>query len=268
MAGQLNTFSSVWGGLYNDPGAGRPARINNWNIALQRQLTKDMSIEAAYVGDRGVWEQANSLVSLNELTPAILQAHNLDLTNSATRTLMTSQIGSAAAKAAGFTLPYATFPTTGTVAQSLRPFPEYNSSLAAEFVGQGNSYYDSLQVKFLRHLSHGLDVSSNYTFNKTLTIGNSGINGNPYNRQEQKGLDGADTPHIFVNAITYMTPKATSNKLVRTLTGGWTWGASAAIRERLAHRAHRQSQVSKWSTYTFEIGHVPHDTRFRSSPCT
>ncbi len=43
VAGQLNTFSSVWGGLYNDPGAGRPARVNQWNVALQRQLSKTMT---------------------------------------------------------------------------------------------------------------------------------------------------------------------------------------------------------------------------------
>ena len=253
VAGQLNNFSSVWGGLYNDPDAGRPARINQWNVALQRQLTKDMSIQAAYVGDRGVWEQANSLLSLNEITPAILQAHNLDLTNAATRTLMTSQIGSAAAKAAGFTIPYVGFPTTGTVAQSLRPFPEYSSGLQAEFVDQGNSYYDSLQVSFLKHLSHGLDLTSNYTFNKTLTIGNSGINGNPYNRQEQKGLDGSDTPHILVNAVTYVTPKATGNKLLRNLTGGWTLGATLRYSSGALIGA-PGSQVSNWGTYTFESG--------------
>jgi hypothetical protein len=84
VAGQLNNFSSVWGGLYNDPEAGRPARINNWDIALQRQLTKDMSIEAAYVGNRGVWEPSNGLVALDAITPARLKALGLDLTNAAT----------------------------------------------------------------------------------------------------------------------------------------------------------------------------------------
>jgi hypothetical protein len=250
--GQLNTFSSVWGGLYNDPNAGRPARINQWNIALERQLSKSMSIQAAYVGDRGVWEQANNLLSLNSITPAVLALHNLNLSNAATQKLMTSTICSSAAVAAGFSVPYATFPCSGTVAQSLRPFPEYNSSLAAEFVGQGNSWYDSLQVSFLKHLSHGLDVTSNYTFSKTETIGNSGINGNPYNRQEQKGLDPTgDIPSTLVNAITYITPAATANKLIRTLTGGWTFGATLYYASGVLIQA-PTSQVSKWSTYTFE----------------
>jgi hypothetical protein len=250
--GQLNTFSSVWGGLYNDPNAGRPARINQWNVALQRQLTKNMTIQAAYVGDRGVWEQANNLVSLNAITPQVLAAHHIDLTNANTRTLMTSTICSTAAVSAGFTLPYSSFPCTATVAQSLRPFPEYNSNLQAEFVGQGNSWYDSLQVSFNHHLSRGLDVTSNFTWAKTLELGTSAINGNPYNRQEQKGLDPASLPFTFVNAITYMTPKlGGSSNLLRTITGGWTigatlWYASGGLIQAPA------SQVSKWNTYTFE----------------
>jgi hypothetical protein len=251
-AGQLNTFSAVWGGLYNDPGAGRPARINQWNVALQRQVTKDISIEAAYVGNRGVWELSNGLVSLNAITPAALKARGLDLTDPNTRTLLTSTIGSAAAKAAGFGLPYAGFPTTATVAQSLRPFPMYNSSLPAQFVNQGNSFYDSLQVKFLRRFSHGLDISANYTFSKTENIGGY-INADPYNRTIQKGLDSNYYPHIFVTAITYTTPRLTSNKFVRAILGDWTWAATLRYASGSLIAA-PQSQLSKWSTYTFESG--------------
>jgi Carboxypeptidase regulatory-like domain len=250
--GQLNTFSSVWGGLYNDPNAGRPARINQWNVSLQRQLASDMTLEAAYVGNRGVWEPSNSLVSLNAITPARLQALGIDLTNANTRTLMTSTIGSTAAKAAGFQLPYATFPTTATVAQSLRPFPMYNSSLQAEFVNQGNSYYDSLQVKFLKRFTHGLDISSAYTFSKTINVGGY-INADPYSRSLQKGLDASYYPHIFVSAITYTTPRLTGNKFIRNVLGDWTWAGTLRYASGSLIAA-PQSQLSKWSTYTFESG--------------
>ena len=47
-----------------------PARVNQWNIALQRELTKNMTLEAAYVGNRGVWEQAQGLLALNAISPA------------------------------------------------------------------------------------------------------------------------------------------------------------------------------------------------------
>ena len=235
-----------------DPSGGRPPRVNQWNVTVQRKLSTNMSIEAAYVGNRGAWEAQNGLMNPNAITPAILKAHNIDLTNAATRTLMTSQICSAGAIAAGFTKPYATFPCTATVAQSLRPFPQYNSSLGPQFVNQGDSFYDSLQVKFIKRVSHGLDVSANYTFSKTENIGGY-INADPSNRSIQKGLDSAYYPHMLVTAITYRTPKATSNKFIRAATGDWTW--SSALRYASGSLISApQSVASKWNTYTFASG--------------
>ena len=238
--------------LAYDATGGRPARVNQWNISLQRKLSANMSLEAAYVGNRGVWEAQNGLVKPNAITPAILKAHNIDLTNANTRTLMTSQICSSAAVAAGFKLPYATFPCTATVAQSLRPFPEYNSDLQPQFVNQGNSFYDSLQVKFNKRVSHGLDITANYTFSKTENIGGY-INADPSNRTIQKGLDSNYYPHMFVTAISYVTPKVTSNRFIRATLGNWTWSSTLRYASGGLIAA-PQSVASKWSTYTFAAG--------------
>jgi hypothetical protein len=235
-----------------DPSGGRPTRVDQWNVTVQRQLSKNMTFEAGFVGNTGAWEQLGGLENPNAVTPAILKAHGLDLSNAATRTLMTSQICSAAAKAAGFTLPYATFPCTASVAQSLRPFPQYSVSLAPQFVDQGDSYYDSLQVRFVRRLSHGLDISSNYTFAKTENIGGY-INADPTNRTIQKALDSNDYPQILVTALTYVTPKATNNKLIRAVTGNWTYATTLRYASGALISA-PQSQASKWSTYTFASG--------------
>ena len=62
--GQLNAPPALV-----DPNAARPPRMNQWNIALQREITRDLIVEAAYVGNRGVWFVASSLVDLNALTP-------------------------------------------------------------------------------------------------------------------------------------------------------------------------------------------------------
>ena len=235
-----------------DPTGARPPRVNQWNVTLQRQLSKDMSIEAGYVGNRGVWENLGGLVNPNALTPAILKAHGIDLTNATTRTLMTSQICSSAAVAAGFTVPYAGFPCTASVAQSLRPYPEYSGSLGPQFADQGDSFYDSLQVRFVKRLSHGLDATANYTFSKTENIGGY-INADPSNRTIQKGLDSSDYPNIFVTAITYVTPKATSNRFVRAVTGNWTYAAALRYASGGLISA-PQSVADKWSTYTFASG--------------
>jgi len=235
-----------------DPSGARPARVNQWNIALQRRLSTNMTIEAAYVGNRGVWEQQNGLVNPNSSTPGRFNAYGVSLADANMRNILTSQICSAGAIAAGFQLPYAGFPCTATVAQSLRPFPQYSVSLAPQFANQGDSFYDSLQVRFVKRISYGLDVTSNYTFSKTLNIGGY-INSNPDNRTIQKALDNNSLPHIWVSAITYRTPKASSNKYVRLLTGNWTY--SAALRYASGRLiAAPQSQVSRINQYNFASG--------------
>src|SRR5258708_29639233 len=70
-----------------DPNGGRPPRVNQWNISLQRQITKDLAVEAAYVGNRGSWFQANGLISYNAVNPANLKALGIDITNPPDRQL-------------------------------------------------------------------------------------------------------------------------------------------------------------------------------------
>jgi hypothetical protein len=54
--GQLNSPPS-----YLDRQAGRPPRILSWNIGLQREISPNLVVEAAYVGNRGVWFRADGL---------------------------------------------------------------------------------------------------------------------------------------------------------------------------------------------------------------
>jgi hypothetical protein len=250
-----------WAEQFRDPEGGRPSRVNQWNVSLQRQLTKDMSLEAAYVGNRGVWEESRSLSQLNALSPARLQALGLDLTNSNTRNLLTSQICSATAVAAGYKLPYASFPCTASVAQSLRPFPEFNDALAWWFAPTGDSWYDSLQVKFTRRFSHGLDIASSFTYQKEQCLGAVGCAGanDAFNRSENKGLTPSSTPFIWVTSFTYQTPKITSNKLVRQIVGGWTWGG--ILRYASGSLISVASSRTNLNTWTFNT-----NTRFNRVP--
>ena len=164
--------------------------------------------------------------SLNAISPARLQALGLNLTNPATRTLLTSGICSATAAAAGYKVPYASYPCSASVAQSLRPFPEYNNSLPAWFDPLGNSWYDALQMKFVRHFSRGLDVSSSFSYQKEECLGSNGCAGinDAFNRSENKGLNPNSTPFLWVTAYTYEIPRFGTNKMIRAVVGGWTWG--------------------------------------------
>jgi hypothetical protein len=193
-----------------------------------------------------------------------LQALSLDLTNAATRTLLTSQICSTAAVNAGYKLPYAAFPCTASVEQSLRPFPEFNDALATWFDPLGNSWYDALQMKFTKRFSHGLDVTSNFTYQKEQCLGANGCAGinNVYDRGENKALTPSSTPFIPVTAFSYEVPKLTSNKFIRAAAGGWTLGGilrygSGALIAVASSRTNMNTYTSNTNTRFNRVPGVP-----------
>ena len=157
-----------------DPNAGRPARITQWTIGLQRQLGKDLMVEAAYIGNVGVWWSANTLSvwASNPVTPQTLAAVGLDLSNPADQLLLTSPVNSPLAISRGFgKLPFPQFPAGLTVAQTLRGLPEY-TGLVQYFNPLGNTtWYDALQAKVTKRLSKGLDSLVTYTWSENLVLG-------------------------------------------------------------------------------------------------
>jgi hypothetical protein len=69
-----------------------------------------------------VWWPASSLLHAIRLTPAILAKNGLDVSKQADRDLLNSTLNSPQAIARGFKAPYAGYPLTATVAQSLTPY--------------------------------------------------------------------------------------------------------------------------------------------------
>ena len=204
-----------------DPNAGRPGRIMQWNISLQREVFPNLLVEAAYVGSRAAWLNASALTAYNNLTPAMLSKAGLDINNAADRALLRSTITSAAVVARGFKLPYATFPTGQTLDQALRPFPQF-AALGPSYAPLGNLWYDALQAKITKRTSHGLTLTSSFTFQGQEDTLQS-IN-DVFNRPNQKNVSNTSQPFMFVTAYSYELPKIGSNKLVRNLVGGWTLG--------------------------------------------
>jgi hypothetical protein len=158
----------------------------------------------------------------------------LDLNNPADRELLISPIGSPLAAQRGFRAPYAGFPSTATVAQSLRPFPQFDDRLGVRWAPLGNSWYDSLQLKVTKRYSRGLELTASYSWQKELVLGRGGnpdLRGaepnNVFNRDAQRSLAATSQPHVFVTAFTYTTPRFGTNRLVRQLLGNWVIGGMA-----------------------------------------
>jgi hypothetical protein len=207
-----------------DPNGGRPPRINQWSISLQREITQNVVVEASYVGNRAAWLQASSLNDLNAVTPASLRSAGIDFSSAADRTLLTLPLSDSRVQARGFRAPYAGFPLTQTLLQSLKPFPQF-SSIPVRWSPLGNSWYDSLQTKITKRYSHGLDASLGFIWQKELALGaDGGTINDVFNRPNQKTISPESTPYILAAALTYQTPAVGAARALRLVTGGWMVG--------------------------------------------
>src|SRR5579871_5143064 len=218
--------------VFMDQNAGRPARQIQWSIGFQREIGPNLAVEAAYVGNRGVWWSAPALIDVNAITPQILAANGLDINNANDRTLLTSPMNSAAAVQRVFStrIPYSGFPLSSTVAQALRPYPQFGS-IQSLWSPLGKTWYDSLQAKVTKRFSYGLSFTSVFTWEKSLTLagdtspgnltlGNAAIN-DVFNRNNNKYLSGFDQPFQFNTALNYTVPAFRLGNSFTAKAGSW-----------------------------------------------
>jgi hypothetical protein len=202
-----------------DPNLNKLPRILSWDVSLQHQITSDIMVEAAWVGNHGVREYA-TFDQINLPNPATLKAMGINVTNPATQAILEGPIGSPAAQAAGFTLPYASFPTSASVIQSLRPYPEY-TGITDEWGNQGASTYQSMQSKLTKRGKNGLTVSAAFTWSKSYS--RVACDGNVFDGLCMD-LSGSDQPFLFVVGFSYELQKIGSNKILNAIVPGWTFG--------------------------------------------
>src|SRR6185436_11774320 len=110
--------------------------------------------DIAYVGNRG--RGLNSTLLINQLPVSRL----------ALGSLLQQRIDSPAVIAAGFTKPYASFANSNTLAQALRPYPQF-LDVSERNSGAGRIWYDSLQVKVERRFGDWQMMTA-YTWSKSL----------------------------------------------------------------------------------------------------
>src|SRR5258706_2773087 len=141
-------------------------KMIQWSVGVQREVIKNLVVDAAYVGNRGTGFLANNLLALNALSEDRIKSFGLDLHNPTDQALLRARLDSAAAAARGFNkLPYASYSGANTVAQSLRPFAQFGT-LTNFGVPLGMSWYDALQVKATKRYSHGLNLTYTFTWQK------------------------------------------------------------------------------------------------------
>ena len=225
-----------------DRNSGRPPRIFQWSIGLQREIMRDLVVEASYVGNRGVWWTSPLLFTpgYNALTPEGLRRDwGIDTNIAADRTLLTTPISSPAVLArfpwlANPNAVYPGFPRNQPLNQALRPYPQWGG--VPPFLGPplGVTWYDSLQAKVTKRLSHGLNVDSAFTWQKELNLGVGSdtayltpapnLINDVFNRRQLKQISGFSRPFMLVVSFRYTTPGFAAN-------GGTMRALSYAVRD-------------------------------------
>ncbi|MBZ5576222.1 MAG: carboxypeptidase-like regulatory domain-containing protein [Acidobacteriia bacterium] len=209
-----------------DQNAGRPARQVQWSVGVQREIFPNLLLDVNYVGNRGAWWLSTVLDNYNAITTQILSANGLDINTAADRAILRSTIGSAGAGRFQNKLPYAGFPLGSTVAQSLRPFPQFTAGLAPLWAPQGRTWYDSLQLKVTKRFSHGLILDYAFTYAKEEQLGVEGGTVNDFqNRMQNKTLSGFSRPFVSVVSANYRLPAWGPNKVFSQVVRDWTIGS-------------------------------------------
>ncbi|UWZ85387.1 carboxypeptidase regulatory-like domain-containing protein [Occallatibacter riparius] len=179
---------------FNPNQDGRAPMYQAWNASVQRQLGWNTLITVAYSANRVTHLTGYNINPISQPDPSVLQYGSL----------LTDNINSPQAQAAGFSAPYADFSSQfkggATVFQSLKNFPQY-SNVARAFDQAGTTYYNALQIQADKHTGNGL------TFLASLTLPRQYDNlATPLNRYNP-------SPEFVITSDTWESKIATTYQL-------------------------------------------------------
>ncbi|MBV9927348.1 MAG: TonB-dependent receptor [Acidobacteria bacterium] len=212
----------------------KTGRTVQWSLDLQRELPYNFVASAGYIGHKATRLRSNfgrlNALPFNALRLGFpLLIKNVNDLNTADRNYAAS---------VGITLPsspnavYSGF--NGSVAQALKPFPQYNR-INNLLESQGTSDYNALQLKLERRFAQGIQAGASYTWSKLLTNAaedlfggtpNSGVLQNPFNANLRS--ESANNPrHVFVANFLFELPFGKGRRFLNEggvldrLVGGW-----------------------------------------------
>ena len=164
---------------FNGQAASRPATYDNWTVSVQREVRKGMTVELDYNGVYGSNLQAG-LLNPNQVPMSVVNDLIARFGPTGARDLLNSNITSAAAVAAGITTAVSELhqprrAASRTVAQALRPYPQYLAVNVQSGGGDktGRSHYHAGVLKVNQRLSGGVSLQGSYTYSKIMTDADS-----------------------------------------------------------------------------------------------
>ena len=206
-----------------------------WSIGIQRELPHNTLLSVHYTGNRGNY-LPGQLNPPNQMTPQYLSLGST----------LGLPITSPQAMAAGIGIPFpsflATYGSSATVQQALRPYPQY-SSVFNNFDDSGSSLYNAMQVQAERRFSNGFMFLVTYNLSRMMSNTTSGFTSfanaslNKNNQKSEWTIDNNDQPNMVNIATVYELPigkgKALLNNggIVGNVLGGWSLSAILTYQE-------------------------------------
>jgi outer membrane receptor protein involved in Fe transport len=226
-------YKNGQGILYRPIDANKRPYSHQWNITVDRELGRNIVMSVAYVGSAGR-RLPSSMDPINAIDPSYLAMGDA----------LYDEFAPGMTSLNGVPLPYAGWveQMTGcapSVAQALRPYPQYCDNLQGLNENVGTSHYNSLQMKLEKRFSNGIYGLVSYTLSKTVSSGSdntqrgavadSGAQGviSPFEKGRNEAIAATDTPHVLSAAFVYELPFGQGKKymdqtgLTNVFVGGW-----------------------------------------------
>ncbi|HSS97985.1 MAG TPA: carboxypeptidase-like regulatory domain-containing protein [Terriglobales bacterium] len=257
-------------GLANFNHAGlsvRNAEIYQWNIGVQHQFGRSFLVEANYSANRSTHLPWDKTLRSQDFVSAADRAPGTAYLN----TLVDNPFQYLFVQVPGQPAPIFNEPTSiynqALIPRSilLEPYPQFQA-LYGYTPFTATSLYNSLQVRFEKRYSHGLNFTGNYTHSHQTSDSDSGANPglgsslgtfgavqDKSNLKAERSISANDTPNRFVIAATYEIPLGRGrafgkgmNRGVDAVFGGWQVGTFVTFQsgQPLAIRMSRNRIIS------------------------
>jgi hypothetical protein len=173
VSSSFNTGGAV---NYLDPVAGaRAPYVESWSLGVEHMINNNLVVHASYVGSEGHFLPVSAYGHpgrgrwSNQLNPKYFALENATVGGVAVNLLgaqaTSANVAAAQAIVSDVALPYSSF--TGTIAQMLRPFPQYSG--VNDVAGSvSNSNYQALQITAKQRMAHGVTITANYALQREI----------------------------------------------------------------------------------------------------
>jgi hypothetical protein len=194
-------------------------RVHQFSVGIQRELPSRSVLEVSYVGSRS--QELNVSQNLDVVTMAQLLQYGGNASPNLTDTCGVGQALCNYANPFYQVLPTGPNGATTTRQQLLLPYPQF-TGVTEQNIPVGKSWYNSLQIRYDKRFSHGLNLLVSYTRAKWLDA-TSYLNAQePLTQTPDRTLNADDTPNRIVISGNWAIPLFSHTKgIVSVFLKGW-----------------------------------------------